>query len=104
MKHYHKESLYILRRLSNIEYEIIDDLSRDELEPYLYLHREGVIFYGCLNVGSGRHLCVKINPKGLTYLATLEDAEIKFTKPYRILVAALFLSVVAILISLSNML
>lgn len=97
MKHYSQEYLDILYRLSESGIEIIDDLNREQRNPYLYLQREGLIFYGYRKINGERILCVEINPEGRTYLATLEKEELRFSKTHKIAVFALIISIISLL-------
>ena len=97
MKHYSQEYLDILYRLSESGVEIIDDLTRKQRNPYMYLHREGLIFYGYRKVDGERILCVEINPEGRTYLSTLEKEELRFSKTHKIAVLALIISIISLL-------
>ena len=97
MKHYSQEYLDILYRLSESGVEIIDDLTREQRNPYMYLHREGLIFYGYRKIDGERILCVEINPEGRTYLATIEKEESRFSKTHKIAVFALIISIISLL-------
>lgn len=97
MKHYSQEYLDILYRLSESGVEIIDDLTREQRNPYMYLHREGLIFYGYRKIDGERILCVEINPEGRTYIATIEKEELRFSKTHKIAVFALIISIISLL-------
>lgn len=101
MKHYSQEYLDILYRLSESGIEIIDDLNREQRNPYIYLHGEGLIFYGYRKIDGERILCVEINPEGRTYLTTLEKEELRFSKTHKIAVLALIISIISLLFDIA---
>lgn len=92
--------LEILSSLSQADYQDISDIPRELRATYDYLEGEHLVKLGYRDVDGYRPFCASITEAGKSYLAGVAKDNKRYRQTFRIDIASLIISIIAIIIAI----
>ncbi|WP_425755128.1 hypothetical protein ACPW7J_09660 [Ihubacter sp. rT4E-8] len=92
--------LEILLSLSEVDYHDITDIPRELRATYDYLEGEHLVKLGYRDVDGHRPFCASITEAGKSYLAGVDIDNKRYRQTFRIDIASLIISIIAIIIAI----